>query len=58
MSTFTAARYDLRALQRRATDPLTVLDDIARIGFEGTQFGVDFPEGAAPRDADRSQESP
>ena len=28
-----------------------VLDEIARVGFEGTQLGVDFPEGAALREA-------
>jgi inosose dehydratase len=33
------------------TDPMTVLDEIARIGYEGTQLGVGFPDGAALRDA-------
>lgn len=32
------------------TDATTVLDEIARIGFEGTQFGTGFPEGARLRD--------
>jgi inosose dehydratase len=42
--------------QRGATNALdgpdaaTVLDEIARIGFEGTQFGTGFPEGARLRD--------
>jgi inosose dehydratase len=27
------------------TDATTILDEIARIGFEGTQFGSGFPEG-------------
>jgi inosose dehydratase len=33
------------------TDATTVLDEIARVGFEGTQFGTGFPEGAMLRDA-------
>ena len=33
------------------TDAQTVLDEIARIGYEGTQLGVDFPAGAALREA-------
>jgi inosose dehydratase len=32
------------------TDATTILDEIARIGFEGTQFGTGFPEGARLRD--------
>jgi len=31
-------------------DATTILDEIARIGFEGTQFGTGFPEGARLRD--------
>ncbi len=30
---------------RRGTDALTILDEIARTGFEGTQLGLGFPEG-------------
>jgi inosose dehydratase len=30
---------------------MTLLDEIARLGYEGTQLGVDFPEGAALRQA-------
>jgi inosose dehydratase len=33
------------------TDAVTVLDEIARLGYEGTQLGVDFPEGATLREA-------
>lgn len=33
----------------RFADPATVLDEIARIGFEGTQFGSGFPKGAGLR---------
>ncbi len=29
----------------------TVLDEIARLGFDGTQFGRGFPEGAELREA-------
>lgn len=29
----------------------TILDEIARVGYEGTQLGSGFPEGAALRDA-------
>ena len=36
---------------RHGTDALTILDEIARTGFEGTQLGIGFPEGAALRDA-------
>jgi inosose dehydratase len=32
------------------TDATIILDEIARIGFEGTQFGTGFPEGARLRD--------
>jgi inosose dehydratase len=31
-------------------DPTTILDDIARTGFEGTQYGAGFPEGERLRD--------
>jgi inosose dehydratase len=34
---------------REPTAWLTLLDEIARLGYEGTQLGVDFPEGAALR---------
>lgn len=33
-----------------ATDASTILDEIARLGYEGTQFRDGFPEGAALRD--------
>jgi inosose dehydratase len=33
------------------SDALTILDEIARVGYEGTQLGVGFPEGAALREA-------
>ena len=36
---------------RHGTDALTILDEIARTGFEGTQLGIGFPEGARLRDA-------
>jgi inosose dehydratase len=36
---------------REPTDPLSLLDEIARLGYEGTQLGADFPEGAALRQA-------
>jgi inosose dehydratase len=29
----------------RVPDPTTILDEIARIGYEGTQFGSGFPDG-------------
>ena len=35
--------------ESRVPDPATILDEIARIGFEGTQFGTGFPEGEALR---------
>jgi inosose dehydratase len=34
---------------RHGTDAATLLDEIARIGFEGTQLGIGFPEGDALR---------
>ena len=36
---------------RLGTDALTILDEIARTGYEGTQLGLGFPEGAALRAA-------
>ena len=36
---------------RLGTDAATILDEIARTGYEGTQLGIGFPEGAALRDA-------
>lgn len=36
---------------RLGTDPATILDEIARTGYEGVQLGIGFPEGAALRDA-------
>jgi inosose dehydratase len=36
---------------RHGTDASTILDEIARTGFEGTQLGIGFPEGEALRDA-------
>lgn len=36
---------------REPTDALALLDEISRLGYEGTQLGVDFPEGAALRQA-------
>jgi inosose dehydratase len=33
-----------------STDPTTILEEISRIGFEGTQFGSSFPEGERLRD--------
>jgi inosose dehydratase len=35
---------------RHGTDATTLLDEIARIGYEGTQLGIGFPEGQALRD--------
>lgn len=32
------------------TDATAILDEIARVGFEGTQFGTGFPEGEGLRD--------
>lgn len=39
------------AAGRAPSDALTVLGEIARVGYEGTQLGVDFPEGVALREA-------
>ena len=36
---------------RHGTDAPTILDEIARTGYEGTQLGIGFPEGEALRDA-------
>ena len=36
---------------RHGTDALTILDEIARTGYEGTQLGIGFPEGEALRGA-------
>jgi inosose dehydratase len=36
---------------RHGTDALTILDEIARTGYEGTQLGIGFPEGEALRSA-------
>jgi len=36
---------------RLGTDPDNILDEIARVGYEGTQLGLGFPEGAALRSA-------
>ena len=36
---------------RHGTGATTILDEIARTGFEGTQLGLGFPEGEALRDA-------
>jgi inosose dehydratase len=36
---------------RLGTDAMTILDEIARTGYEGTQLGIGFPEGQALRDA-------
>lgn len=41
---------DLEEL-RLGTDGSTILDEIARVGYEGTQLGIGFPEGQALRDA-------
>ncbi len=41
---------DVEAL-RLGTDAATVLDEIARTGYEGCQLGLGFPEGAELRDA-------
>jgi len=32
---------------RLGTDALSILDEVARTGYEGVQFGIGFPEGAA-----------
>jgi inosose dehydratase len=34
---------------RHGTDAATILDEMARIGYEGTQLGIGFPEGEALR---------
>lgn len=36
---------------RHGTDASTILDEIARIGYDGCQLGIGFPEGAELRDA-------
>lgn len=36
---------------RHGTDAATLLDEIARTGFEGTQLGLGFPTGTTLRDA-------
>ncbi len=36
---------------RLGTDPASLLDEIARVGYEGTQLGLGFPEGAELRAA-------
>ena len=36
---------------RHGTDALTILDEIARTGYEGTQLGIGFPEGEALKQA-------
>ena len=40
---------------RDGTDALTILDEIARVGYEGTQLGTGFPEGVALLDALRER---
>lgn len=40
---------------RHGTDADTILDEIARVGYEGTQLGIGFPEGPALRVALRSR---
>lgn len=37
------------------TEAMAILDEIARVGYEGTQFGNGFPEGTALRDALRER---
>jgi len=37
--------------QNDGTDAMAILDEIARVGYEGTQLGGGFPEGAELRDA-------
>lgn len=39
---------DVEAL-RHAIDAATLLDEMARLGYEGTQLGIGFPEGEALR---------
>ena len=36
---------------RLGTSAATILDEIARVGYDGTQLGLGFPEGAALRSA-------
>jgi inosose dehydratase len=36
---------------RHGTDALTILDEIARTGYEGTQLGIGYPEGEALHEA-------
>jgi inosose dehydratase len=36
---------------RLGTDPATILDEIARTGYDGCQLGIGFPEGPALRSA-------
>ena len=36
---------------RHGTDAATILDEIARTGYEGTQLGIGFPDGEGLRDA-------
>ena len=36
---------------RHGTDALTILDEMARTGYEGTQLGIGFPEGEALHEA-------
>ena len=40
---------------RDVTDAMAILDEIARVGYEGTQLGDGFPEGAELRDALRER---
>ena len=40
---------------RDGSDSMAILDEIARVGYEGTQLGDGFPEGAALRDALRDR---
>ena len=42
--------FDVEEL-RLGTSPDTILDEIARVAYEGTQLGLGFPEGAALRSA-------
>jgi inosose dehydratase len=40
---------------RDGTDAMAILDEIARVGYEGTQLGDGFPEGGVLRDALRER---
>ena len=40
---------------RDGSEAMAILDEIARVGYEGTQLGDGFPEGAALRDALRDR---